>query len=178
MPDGACLNDGKQPDIYNSSDGYTFDSIDVCCHEWFIDELGCQQASSSSGGDEPVPSPAREETDFPTWPAEFDYDDDDSITTIAATALQEESPSPMTSTQKAEFLSFYDSFETGDFSHYWTLTSSSPTTDLWEADQSAWAYDGMYAARPGVLSEPNSQSNVTVSLGDIQSIRHLSLIHI
>ncbi|KAL7494329.1 hypothetical protein ACHAWT_003069 [Skeletonema menzelii] len=175
-PDGACINDGNQPDIYNTSEGYTFDSIEVCCHEWFIDESGCKQTSlqvttmSSSGSDEPVPSPAGEETDYPTWSSEFDYDDDDTTTT-AATVLQEEMSS-VTSNQEEETLSFYDSFETGDFSHYWTLTSSSPTADLWEADQSAWAYDGIYAARPGVLSEPNSQSNLTISLEDVHSIRH------
>jgi len=172
-PDGACLNDGNQPDIYNTQVGYIFDSIDVCCRDWFIDELGCELTSLQAldgGDDEPVPSPAVEETDYPTWPAEFDYDDDDDDDDDT-TVPQEESSSMMTS-QEEESLSFYDSFESGDFSHYWRITSSSPSADLWEADQSAWAYDGTYAARAGVLSEPNSQSNLTISLGDIHSIRH------
>jgi len=171
-PEGACLNDGNQPDIYNTHEGYMFESIQACCHDWFIDESGCEKTSfelSSLSDYEPVPSPAGEETDYPTWPAEFDYDDDD-YDYDDATALQEES-SPMTS-QEEESLSFYDSFESGDFSHYWRLTSSPYSADNWEADQSAWAYDGSYAARPGVLSEPGSESNLSISLEDVHSLRH------
>ncbi len=167
-PDGACLNDGNQPDIYNTHEGYMFDSIQACCHDWFIDELGCEETSFNLSNNEPAPSPA-EETDYPTWPSEFDYDDDDDDYDDA-TALQEES-SLMTS-QEEESLSFYDSFESGDFSHYWRLTSSPYSADNWEADQSAWAYDGSYAARPGVLSEPGSESNLSISLEDVHSLRH------
>jgi len=169
-PDGACLNDGNQPDIYNTAEGYMFESIEECCHDWFINESGCEQTSLQVSNYVPVPSPADEETDFPTWPAEFDYDYDDDEDDNDTTALQEES-SPMTS-QEEESLSFYDSFESGDFSHYWQLTSSPAIADWWEADQSAWAYDGTYAARPGVLSVPGSESNLTISLEDVHSIRH------
>jgi hypothetical protein len=187
-PDGACLNDGHQPEIYTTQEGYIFDSIAVCCHEWFIDEMACEQASlvastssssSSSGGDhhEPIPSPTSD-TDWPTWPIEFDYDDDDNVDDDTDTALddfvaapQEASSSTTTTAQEEESLSFYESFESGDFTRNdWRLTSSS--ADVWEADQSAWAYDGTYAARPGILSEPNTQSNLTISLDGIDAIRH------
>jgi len=151
-PDGACLNDGNQPEIYTTQPGYLFDSISVCCHDWFIDELGCEEASfqvvasysSGGGGEEPVPSPASD-TDWPTWPIEFDYDDDEEEEEeVIVDAPQEaSSTTSMTAQEEEESLSFYESFESGDFNRNdWRLTSSSPTSDLWEADQSAWAYDG------------------------------------
>jgi len=189
-PDGACLNDGKQPEVYTTNGGYLFDSISACCQDWFIDELGCKEASLQAaasttsvgvGGDEtPVPSPSSD-TDWPTWPTDFDYEDDDDEFDEVVVGVPEEASSTTTAAagatsmtaQELESLSFYESFESGDFNRNdWRLTSSSPTSDLWEADQSSFAYDGFYAARPGVLSEPNSQSNLTIVLDDIQSVRH------
>jgi hypothetical protein len=69
--------------------------------------------------------------------------------------------------------SFYESFENGDFSsHPWKLTTSSSTdntlsVDTWAADRTALAYEGRYAARPGILSEKGTVTNLTIALNDL-----------
>eukprot|EP00956_Cyclotella_meneghiniana_P004225 scaffold5181_cov62-Cyclotella_meneghiniana.AAC.3 len=67
---------------------------------------------------------------------------------------------------------FYESFENGDFtSHPWKLTSSSPSSNIavdpWSAERTAIAYQGRYAARPGILSTPSTVTNLTISLNDL-----------
>ena len=69
---------------------------------------------------------------------------------------------------------FFESFESGNFNSYdWALlthtppsssTSTTTKSDKWEADRTALAYHGNYAARPGILSVPGAQSNLTISL--------------
>jgi hypothetical protein len=77
-------------------------------------------------------------------------------------------PSP---TETSSPYTFYESFENGDFaSHPWKLTTSSASDaqsiDPWAADRTALAYEGRYAARPGILSEPGT-TNLTISLNDL-----------
>jgi hypothetical protein len=68
---------------------------------------------------------------------------------------------------------FYESFETGDFaSHPWKLTTTSASgstlsVDPWAADRTALAYEGRYAARPGILSEEGTVTNLTIALNDL-----------
>lgn len=81
------------------------------------------------------------------------------------TSSPAEEPSPS--------FTFYESFENGDFSsHPWKLTTSSSSgntlnVDSWAADRTALAYEGRYAARPGILSEKGTVTNLTIALNDL-----------
>ncbi|KAL9180994.1 hypothetical protein ACHAXT_009799 [Thalassiosira profunda] len=125
-----------------------------------------------SGGDgSPAPTPF-EDTPYPTW------EDDDFETTTTTTTTHADpgpsaldalgpavdAPSPASSLEPSYL--FFDSFESGDFgAHDWVLPPSG--ADKWEADRTALAYDGQFAARPGVLSVPGTSSNLTISLEDL-----------
>eukprot|EP00804_Cyclotella_cryptica_P010565 CCRYP_019858-RA/>CCRYP_019858-RA protein AED:0.01 eAED:0.01 QI:287/1/1/1/1/1/3/118/1124 len=223
-PDGACLNDGKQPNSYSlTPDQFLFDDEEKCCLEWFIDLELCLAANPASDGAPPSPANGGPPpTSFPSWDLGatgfspwptwsddvFNFDPQDSVATTtqatatassfssvkvtpeplvtqAAQAMQESGPTaeaqatlPSSSSSqqaKAPKYSFFESFENGDFSSYpWKLTtsSSSPTVnaltiDPWSAERTALAYDGLYAARPGILTDEGSTTNLTISLNDL-----------
>ena len=176
-PHGACLDDGRVPaDFAKDPQTYLFDTPEDCCDEWFVDVRSCLAATmvgfSAPAGKEDgkeIPPDDAHPTPFPTpWTTPYPtYGDDPEIRAPAA-AGPVRNPghgSVLPSSSPRPDLSFEESFETGDFSlHPWELIMSSPDVDGWEADMSAIAFDGDYAARAGVLSEPGSTSTLEIDL--------------
>jgi len=187
-PDGACLNDGNEP-----TNDYLFHDESECCQEWFIDVQACMDAETGSTGQgqqqqmgakgDDQDDEDEGETPWPTWADAF-FDEDAPSPSAATTdtsssntaslndsinnSLNHNSNSDHSSqyTSQDPQLLFFESFENGDFSKYdWRRPAApSPGTDRWEADRTSIADDGNYAARPGVLNVPGSQSNLTIGL--------------
>ena len=181
-PHGACLDDGNEPEDYaRDPKNYLFDSPEDCCGEWFLDVDSCMSATIEGysaplvakaekkeippDGSHPTPYPTMWTTPYPT------YGDDPEIYAEAESAGPVVNPgngAVLPSSSPPAALSFMESFETGDFSLHpsgpWERTSSPPGADRWEADMSATAYEGDYAARAGVLSEPGSSSTLGIDL--------------
>jgi hypothetical protein len=220
-PDGACLNDGKNPTSYSLTPGeFLFADHEECCTEWFIDVALCLEAAGGvADGNLAEVAP----TSFPTWNLGsdggspwptwsddvFDYGEEfgtsssmssvvSSTTTSAATSsiqttteyaaaddLFNYNPQGQNSqaqvsqgqdnqaSQETHEYTFFESFENGDFSsHPWKLTASASSGDAlsvdpWAADRTVLAYDGKYAARPGILSEEGTMTNLTIALNDL-----------
>eukprot|EP00970_Alexandrium_tamarense_P009379 scaffold1868_cov194-Alexandrium_tamarense.AAC.23 len=172
-PNGACLSSltSTPPSSYLlTSQDYLFDSVEACCNDWFINVELCLGASTGGSVSSPMASPSS--TSYPTWDLENDsgtawptWSDD----VFQHAQDNQQGDQDDDEEEEPSSYSFYESFEMGDFSSYpWKLSASSPSTDSWEADQTALAYDGNYAARPGILSEEGSATNLTISLDGIQ----------
>ncbi|KAL3769987.1 hypothetical protein ACHAWO_008361 [Cyclotella atomus] len=226
-PDGACLNDGKNPASYALTPGeFLFDDHEECCTEWFIDVALCLEATGgTTAGVVPTSFPTwnlenNGGSPWPTWSDDvFNYDEEemgtsssvasqatDTTTTSAATTsiqtttfteyaaaddvfnynpqgqniqaqgshAQGSQDQGNQASQETHEYTFFESFENGDFSsHPWELTTSSSSgnnalsVDPWAADRTALAYEGNYAARPGILSEAGTVTNLTIALNDL-----------
>ena len=197
-PNGACLHDGNQPSAYNNNNGgmkYLFTSEKECCDTWFMEGKLCLMASVTNNDDsneggwlDTTPSPTPDETYISPWPTWSDDDDtppkeDTPQTLDFVPADASDSFQPNTNykhTSQSPKLVFYESFESGDFTKYDWSRPTFPTDmydansgyieiDKWEADRTGIAYHGNYAARPGIISTPNGQSNLTISLEDLDT---------
>jgi len=179
-PSGACLDDGNEPaDFARDPRTYLFDSPRDCCAEWFVDVESCMSATIV-GHSAPVPGPKAippdddHPTPYPTtWTTPYPtYGDDPEVGDDGAASPPADGPvrnsghgSVLPSSSPRPDLSFEESFETGDFAlHPWEVVTSPSGVDGWEADMSAVAYDGSYAARAGVLDVPGSASTLGIDL--------------
>jgi len=146
---------------------------------------------SSNGWLDTTPSPTPDETYMSPWPTWSDDDEIDepsqqqdtpqTLDFIPADASDSFKPNTnYKHTSQSPQIVFYESFESGDFTKYDWSRPTSPTDtynanngyieiDKWEADRTGIAYHGNYAARPGIISTPNGQSNLTISLEDLDT---------
>ena len=187
-PDGACLNDGNQPGSYAMTPSeFLFDDHEKCCREWFIDVELCL-AAAAAGGNSPTSFPtwdlaASGSSPWPTWSDDMfnteDAEADEGTTSQFSAASFEDQVAEATAVSSeaqvsqgsqgtpAPAYTFVESFENGDFSsNPWKLTSS-VGVDPWSAERTALAYEGRFAARPGILTEEGSVTNLTIALNDL-----------
>jgi len=177
---------------------YLFTNEKECCDTWFMEGELCLMASVINNNDngneggwlDTTPAPSPDETYMSPWPTWSDDDDDtpsqqqDTPQTLDfVPADASDSFKPNTNykhTSQSPQIVFYESFESGDFTKYDWSRPTSPNDmydanngyieiDKWEADRTGIAYHGNYAARPGIISTPNGQSNLTISLEDLDT---------
>jgi len=162
---GKLAHYGEQQGMVANSVGEgSFEAIDVYDPNASSEDQNEEPASSAAGDSSSSSGGIPADEVFPTaspdtpWPTAVPTDGAAAVTNPGRGDV-------LTPSRHRGEVVFDESFESGDFNNYdWTLIASSQGMDTWEADMSATAYDGSYAARPGVLSVPGSSSTLEIDL--------------